>query len=45
VGPLSGGWNSIFTSLFETSQKLIELGFSYYNGKVAIIERQEEPEI
>jgi len=42
VGPLSGAWNSIFANLYKTSEKLIELGFTYYNGKVAIIERSEE---
>jgi len=32
----------LFDSLIRTSQKLQELGFTYYNGKVAIIESGEE---
>jgi len=32
----------IFDSLIQTYHKLIKLGFTYYNGKVAIIESSEE---
>lgn len=34
-------WNTIFDSLIRAYNKLIELGFTYYNGKVAIIEDEE----
>jgi len=44
VGVSSSGvrWNQIFESLILTSHKLTKLGFTYYNGKVAIIENSEE---
>jgi hypothetical protein len=32
----------IFDSLIQTYHKLIKLGFTYYNGNVAIIESSEE---
>jgi len=35
-------WKKIFDSLILTSHKLTKLGFTYYNGKVAIIESSEE---
>lgn len=35
-------WNQIFTSLTQTYHELTKLGFTYYNGKVAIIESSEE---
>ena len=35
-------WNQIFASLTQSYLKLTQLGFTYYNGKVAIIETSEE---
>ncbi len=35
-------WKQIFDSLIQTYHKLTKLGFTYYNGKVAIIESGEE---
>lgn len=35
-------WNQIFASLTQSYLKLTQLGFTYYNGKVAIIESSEE---
>jgi len=35
-------WKRIFDSLILTSHKLTKLGFTYYNGKVAIIESSEK---
>jgi hypothetical protein len=35
-------WKQIFDSLILTYHKLTALGFTYYNGKVAIIEAGEE---
>lgn len=43
VGPLSRGWNTIFTDILDLFEKLKALGFTYYNGRVAIIEILEEP--
>jgi hypothetical protein len=37
-----GRWKRIFDSLITTSHKLTQLGFTYYNGKVAIIESGED---
>jgi hypothetical protein len=42
VDPSGARWKQIFDSLIKTSQKLTKLGFTYYNGKVAIIENEEE---
>lgn len=33
---------NFFDNLLQISEKLLELGFTYYNGKVAIIESSEE---
>lgn len=35
-------WNQIFASLTQSYLKLTQLGFTYYNGKVTIIEPSEE---
>jgi len=35
-------WKTIFDSLILTYHKLTKLGFTYYNGKVGIIESSEE---
>ena len=35
-------WNTVFESIFRLYQKLIDLGFTYYDGKVSIIETEEE---
>jgi hypothetical protein len=32
----------LFDSLIKTYEKLKELGFTYYNGKVSVIESKEE---
>jgi hypothetical protein len=32
----------LFESLIKTYEKLKELGFTYYNGKVSVIESKEE---
>ncbi len=32
----------LFGSLIRTYDKLIQLGFTYYNGKVAVIEENKE---
>lgn len=32
----------LFENVIELSQKLDELGFTYYNGKVAVLEDNEE---
>jgi len=33
---------SLFDSLLRTYEKLKELGFTYYNGKVSVIDIKEE---
>jgi len=35
-------WKQLFDSLISTANQLTQLGFTYYNGKVAIIEIEEE---
>jgi hypothetical protein len=35
-------WKQVFDLLIETAHKLQALGFTYYNGKVIIIETDEE---
>ncbi len=39
---MSGVWNPLFESLIRVYTKLKALGFTYYNGNVAIIEPGEE---
>lgn len=34
-------WNQIYESLLITYRKLVNLGFSYYQGKVIIIDTTE----
>jgi len=34
----------LFSSIFNTYEKLKELGFTYYNGKVSVIEVDNEEE-
>jgi len=39
----SGQWvEHLFDSLIKTYEKLKELGFTYYNGKVSVIDISEE---
>jgi len=35
-------WNQIEASLVTMYEKLIELGFVYYNGKIEIVEPETE---
>jgi hypothetical protein len=42
VSHTGDGWKQTFDSLIQTYNKLTKLGFTYYNGKVAIIENSEE---
>jgi hypothetical protein len=37
-----GGWNPIFESLLRLYQKLRNLGFTYSEGKVTVIDIEEE---
>jgi len=37
VSPSGTEWKQIFDSLLQTYDKLTKLGFTYYNGKAAII--------
>ncbi|MFC1727123.1 hypothetical protein ACFL0Y_01245 [Patescibacteria group bacterium] len=34
----------LFSSIFKTYEKLKELGFTYYNGKISVIEVGKEDE-
>ena len=55
MGTKDGGWNPIFESLIRLYQKLKELGFTldneviassaYYNGKVVVIQTEEEENV
>lgn len=42
VSQLSRVWNPLFKSLIRVYTKLKALGFTYYNGKVSVIEPGEE---
>ena len=35
----------LFESLIRTSDRLQELGFTYYNGKIVVIEEEEEKHV
>jgi len=35
-------WNQIFERLLKTYHKLTKFGFTYYKGKIAIMESSEE---
>jgi hypothetical protein len=42
AGELTTRRNQIFSSLLKTYEKLKKLGLVYYNGKVSILENDEE---
>ncbi len=42
VDNLDDGWNTIFQSLTRLYQKLKDLGFTYFEGQVSIIDIEEE---
>jgi len=42
AGELALRWNQIYPSLLNMFEKLKKLGFTYYNGKVSVIELKGE---
>ncbi len=42
VGEIDSRWNTIEASILTMHNKLVDLGFVYYNGEVSLVESQEE---
>lgn len=42
AGELALRWNQIVPNLLVTFEKLKKLGYTYYNGKISIIELKKE---